>query len=120
MNVGDEISMSANVTSGTPQGGVLSPLLFLVYINDLPDVIGASCCKMYADDAKIYQVFDRKNYDTSLNDSLLSLDLWSKTWQLNIAVDKCHVLRIGFKNPNCTLSIGQYLLSNKDNVLDLG
>ena len=112
--------MSANVTSGTPQGGVLSPLLFLMYINDLPESLSAASCQMYADDAKIYHVFDRRNYDNSLSDSLSALNVWSQTWQLKIAVEKCHVLRIGYKNPNRMLSIGDFVLSEKETVRDLG
>ena len=120
VRVGNELSLPANVTSGTPQGGVLSPLLFLMYINDLPESLGAASCQMYADDAKIYQVFDRRNYDNSLCDSLSALNVWSQTWQLKIAVEKCHVLRIGYKNPNRMLAIGDIVLSEKETVRDLG
>ena len=42
-----------NVTSGIPQGSVLGPILFVIFINDMPDAI-ACCMKLYADDAKVY------------------------------------------------------------------
>ena len=48
-----KISKTAKVTSGIPQGRVLGPALFLVFINDLPDVVQA-CIKLFADDAKIF------------------------------------------------------------------
>ena len=50
-----ECSNTAKVTSGIPQGSVLGPILFLVFINDLPNVIQASI-KLFADDAKIYHI----------------------------------------------------------------
>ena len=51
--VNGECSSAAKVSSGIPQGSVLEPILFLIFINDLPDVIQASI-KVFADDAKIY------------------------------------------------------------------
>ena len=44
----------ADVTSGVPQGSVLGPLLFIIYVNDLPAVV-KSHCKLFADDNKIYK-----------------------------------------------------------------
>ena len=47
-----------DVLSGVPQGSVLGPLLFLLYVNDFPDVI-KKMLKLFADDAKIYQTTDK-------------------------------------------------------------
>ena len=46
--------------------------------------------------------------------------MWSQTWQLKIAVEKCHVLRIGYKNSHRNLAIGDGVLSEKETVRDLG
>ena len=51
--INGKCSFSAKVTSGIPQGSVLGPILFLIYINDLPEVITA-CMKLFADDAKLF------------------------------------------------------------------
>ena len=48
-------SEPAQVTSGIPQGGILGPLLFTIFINDLPDCV-SSCCKIFADDTKLYDL----------------------------------------------------------------
>jgi ribonuclease P/MRP protein subunit RPP40 len=122
VRVGNVLSPPVEVTSGTPQGGVLSPLLFLLYINDLPECLGANVkCKMYADDAKIYQIFHRSDVNNqSLQHSLDSVSVWASTWQMKLAAEKCHVLRIGYKNPLRVLSVGDVALASVENVNDLG
>ena len=51
-----------DITSGIPQGSVLVPILFLIFINDLPKVIKCSI-KLFADDAKLYQII-KSNQDS--------------------------------------------------------
>ncbi|MCG8032216.1 MAG: hypothetical protein JAZ03_08575 [Candidatus Thiodiazotropha taylori] len=84
----------AEVSSGIPQGSVLGPILFLVYINDMPDVI-AVLIKLYADDAKIYNrvsITDRNNQvQTSLDNSVD----WANEWLMYYNFKKCHHLQIG-------------------------
>lgn len=95
VKVGSEFSDFGKVTSGIPQGSVLGPLLFIIFINDLPDVL-LSNCRLFADDTKIYNSTGNSNI---LQDDLLSLFAWSKDWELKFNISKCHILHIGEKNP---------------------
>ena len=76
-----EESEWAPVSSGIPQGSVLGPTLFLIYINDLPEVVN-SCIKLFADDTKLYMrantIIDQENLQSDLD----NLVQWSVDWQL--------------------------------------
>lgn len=64
----NEVSQTRKITSGVPQGSVLGPLLFLIYINDLPEVMPKEIkIKMFADDVKIYNVHSNKIERNQLN-----------------------------------------------------
>jgi hypothetical protein len=64
------------VTSGIPQGSVLVPILFTIYINDLPDVV-QNIAKLFADDTKLYAVVNKEEEQHSLQNDINSLVLWS-------------------------------------------
>ena len=99
VKVGSVLSQEFWVSSGVPQGTVLGPLLFLIYINDLPDGI-KSFVSLFADDLKI--VTRSSNHSIAQQD-LDKLSEWEKTWLLtfNVNDNKCKVLHIGKTNP-CT------------------
>ena len=80
------------VLSGIPQGSVLGPLLFILFINDLPDCI-KSFIKIFADDLKI--IANSTDTDTIEND-LKNLEKWEKKWLLEFNIDKCKVLHLNF------------------------
>ena len=74
-------SQEGNVTSGIPQGSVLGPILFVIYINDLPANV-KSQVKMFADDTNLFTRVDvPNNHETTQND-LDELMQWSNKWQL--------------------------------------
>ena len=87
----------AIILNGIPQGSVLGPLLFLLYINDLPSVV-QSCIKIFADDTKLFSAI-KDEYDSEvLQNDLYLLDEWSRTWQINFNITRCKVLHLGKKN----------------------
>ena len=75
--VGNDMSDFKPVKSGVPQGSVLGPLLFILYINDLPDNV-VSMCKIFADDTKIYS---NTLNQYALQQDIYSLFNWSRKWQ---------------------------------------
>ena len=94
VKVNGEKSFSAPVLSGIPQGSVLGPLLFVIYINDLPDNINSDSF-LFADDTKILRQISSTEDSIQLQGDLKSLEEWSKKWLLRFNADKCHVLTLG-------------------------
>ena len=86
-------SNCTNVISGVPQGTVLAPLLFLCYINDLPENV-ISKVKMYADDVLLYNTIHTKEDCLTLQEDLNILQLWANKWQMTFNLDKCELIRI--------------------------
>ena len=65
------------VISGIPQGSVLGPVLFIIYVNDMPDSLN-SFCKIFADDTKLYTAVENKRDQIKLQRDLIKLCKWSK------------------------------------------
>jgi len=80
-----------------PQGSVLGPLLFLIYINDLDDGIMNWILK-FADDTKIFGSVKTLEQHNQLQNDLNALLQWSKDWQMLFNVDKCKVMHFGRNN----------------------
>ena len=95
VRVGDCMSTEKDITSGIPQGSILGPVLFTIFINDLPDEVN-SFCKVFADDTKIY---DKSTNYNRLQENLNRLQNWSDKWNLYFNVEKCKVLHVGKNNP---------------------
>ena len=87
------------VLSGIPQGSVLGPLLFIIYINDLPE-----CCEMesgiylFADDAKLFKYINGDVDRQRLQGGLDRLQEWTDKWLLKLNCKKCKVISFG-RNP---------------------
>ena len=92
--VGDSCSVWIPVPSGVPQGSVLAPTLFLLYVNDLPTVLNVGI-KMFADDSKLYRAVRHPGDVLSLQADLDAAARWSDEWQLTFNVGKCKVLHVG-------------------------
>ena len=85
---------SARVTSGIPQGSVLGTTLFLLFINDLPEVV-AACIKLFADDAKIFGRINSIRQAEIIQRSLSAAEIWAKLWKMGYHLKKCKHLHIG-------------------------
>src|SRR5688572_8161057 len=87
----------SDVTSGVPQGSVLGPVLFLVYINDLDSNIISKLSK-FADDTKLCKNVSNLEDVLLLQRDFDSLHKWATNWQKNFNVDKCAVVYVGHNN----------------------
>ena len=94
-----ESSNEVPFTSGVPQGSVLGPLLFLLYINDLPENIKFQV-RLFADDTAVYLTVSNLHDRQVLQSDLESLQRWERTWDMEFNPSKCQVLHIArSKNP---------------------
>jgi len=102
------------VISGFPQGSVLGPVLFLIYINDIVDLFdnGAVCTKLYADDVKIYLEITNDSDCVTLQNGINKIYAWSNEWQLGFANDKC-------QHNHITLSTVAHLVDYSVSGMDL-
>ena len=82
------------VISGIPQGSVLGPALFIVYINDILDKIRSDGF-LFADDTKIFRSIRNKEDAAALQADIDTLEEWSDIWLLRFNPMKCHVLSFG-------------------------
>ena len=117
VNVNGILSDWKDVISGVPQGSVIGPILFVIFINDMPDEVKESVCKLFADDCKLY----RNVSSSGLNDlqkELLNLENWSTTWQLPFNATKCKVLHFGTHNANYSYRLNNH--TSTKNEKDLG
>ena len=83
------------VTSGVPQGSLLGPLFFIIYINDLPGVISKDCSiALYADDSKMYRVINTQEDLSSFESDINKISDWCKMNKMTINTKKCKIMRV--------------------------
>ena len=88
-----EHSYSVLVTSGVPQGSVLGPLMFLVFINDFPCYV-KSRVRLFADETVIYLTVKSESDCQQLQDDLRSLEKWESNWCMEFNPSKCNIIRV--------------------------
>ena len=86
-------SSSAPMTSGVPHGSVLAPILFLCYINDLPNQV-SSTVRFFADDCLLYRNINTTHDAETLQEDIDKLQTWEADWLMEFNPDKCEITRI--------------------------
>ena len=94
VSVNGEKSSPGYVLSGIPQGTVLGPLLFVLYINDILDNVKCDGF-LFADDTKIFKAITCKEEALHLQSDIDTMKKWSDVWGMEFNRDKCHVLTLG-------------------------
>ena len=117
------VSSTADVTSGVPQGSVIGPLLFLLFINDLPEYLSSNCtARLFADDCMVYRTIKTEADAHNLQQDLDALQRWEGEWLMQFNPSKCQALRITNKRKPIVRSYnihGQTLV-NTDTAKYLG
>ena len=91
--VDGEVSEQVHVKSGVPQGTVLGPLMFLLYINDISNGVTSSI-RLFADDCLLYRTINDEKDTESLQSDLDQLVEWSERWQMDFNPTKCNTLKL--------------------------
>ena len=84
------------VLSGVPQGSVLGPLLFVLYINDIVENLDCQSY-LYADDMKLYRIIADTADANILQENLTKVVEWTEKWLIRLNIAKCKVLRLNGK-----------------------
>ena len=98
--IGNKVSNTLSVSRGVPQGSILGPLLFILYINDLPSILSTHTVHIYADDVQLYTSCELKNIDsciTTINNDLKNVASWALKNGLVINPNKSKCLIISKK-----------------------
>ena len=120
-------SEELDVLSGVPQGSVLGPILFLIFINDLPKCTACPVC-LFADDSKIYCKVPRGNKvkpelegrHELLQNDLNKLQEWADKWKMSFNVDKCKIMHLGYDNGKHEYTLNGTTLMETTEEKDLG
>ena len=113
-------SSSVAVTAGVPQGTVLGPLMFLLYINDINTNI-KSPLRIFADDCLLYRVINSPEDTIILQQDLDQISHWVKIWQLRLNVTKCALIRCSRSlTPIVHYTLNNSFLKETDQHLYLG
>ena len=119
-------SSSRSIRTGVPQGSILGPLLFILYVNDLPDCIRHSNCVTYADDTTVFASSSiSKNIEFALNEDMRRVCAWFQANRLKVNVDKTkfiviHPLRMEDKFSNINVFVNGKLIGRESTMKILG
>ena len=117
-----EVSSDVKVKSGVPQGSVLGPSLFLIYINDLPSRV-SSMSRLFADDTLLHNKTSENSGRQTMQQDLKNLESWENQWEMKFHPDKCNVLPITRnrkKDPNPDYVLHEQKLEQVNDTKYLG
>ena len=128
--IGNEKSSYKPVLSGVPQGSILGPILFVLFINDMCTGLSPGTnLALYADDTKIWRVINSEADHNILQNDIAYLNDWAKRNRMNFHPQKCKVVSVSHREPPLLgilpfiqyyYSLGECLLDYADNEKDLG
>ena len=118
----EAFSIWISVFSGVPQGSVLGPLLFIIYVNEMLELV-QNDCEAYADDTKIISVIKNLMSHIKLQDDIDQICKWSNQWSTVLNTEKCKVLgksNLRFDYEIFSNNGHKYVLGKSDCEKDLG
>ena len=93
VRINGSTSSWTSVTSGVPQGSILGPLMFLLFVNDIPQIISSNIM-LFADDTKLWRLIKSIDDVNILQEDLAKIIEWSQKWKLHLNVKKCKYMAI--------------------------
>ena len=109
------------VLSGVPQGSVLGPLMFIIFINDIHNAVqDISIIKKFADDTKVGQEIKSEDDQLKLQNALNNLSEWATSWGMAFNVKKCKTMHIGRTNPKYTYQLNGIDIKKTEKEKDIG
>ena len=110
-----------SVDSGVPQGTVLGPLLFLIYISDLPSVLDPdTAVRLFADDCLVYRSVRGVEDQRRLQQDLDALSLWGDCWGMRFNASKCNIIHMGNVKSQFFYQLNNHILQSVPNAVYLG
>ncbi len=109
------------VQSGVPQGSVLGPLLFLIYVNDIPSLCSFSSVSLFADDPKLIASLNSASENLALQNDLDNLLSWCQSWRLSLNTSKCAYMNVSLSSStNNNYTIGNDTIKTVTQQKDVG
>ncbi len=121
VRVGKALSDPSDVDSGIPQGTVLGPPLFVIYIDDLEEAVKElDLLLKFADDTKGLQEIKNEGDQRKLQNTLDRLTEWARKWAMEFNVKKCKIIHVGHNNPGYEYKINGEVLQEVEEEKDIG